>query len=90
MGFRKQSTDGGCVGFSIQLFTPLDSTSALHISLLDAPGSRGLLPAPSPLRTVRDSFPSHGSSIPKGETLLDYPLRLAPGPGHDKYLIIKF
>jgi len=30
------------------------------------PGSRGLLPAPSPLRTVRDSFPSYGSSLSKG------------------------
>lgn len=28
-------------------------------------GSRELLPAPSPLRTVRASFPAHGSSIPK-------------------------
>jgi len=28
-------------------------------------GSRGLLPAPSPLRTVRESFPSHGSSLSK-------------------------
>ena len=26
------------------------------------PGSQGLSPVPSPLRTVRDSFPSHGSS----------------------------
>jgi hypothetical protein len=26
------------------------------------PGSRGLSPAPSPLRTVRASFPAHGSS----------------------------
>ena len=26
-------------------------------------GSRGLLPAPSPLRTLRDSFPSQGSSL---------------------------
>ena len=29
------------------------------------PGSQGLLPAPSPLRTVRESFPSHGSSLDK-------------------------
>jgi hypothetical protein len=29
------------------------------------PGSRGLLPAPSPLRTGHDSFPSHGSSPSK-------------------------
>jgi hypothetical protein len=26
-------------------------------------GSRGMLPSPSPLRTVLESFPSHGSSL---------------------------
>jgi len=29
-------------------------------------GSRGLLPAPSPLRTVHESFLSHGSVLRKG------------------------
>ena len=27
-----------------------------------APGSQGMLPSPSPLRTVQESLPSHGSS----------------------------
>ena len=31
-------------------------------------GSRGLLPAPSPLRTVRATFTAHGSSISKGHS----------------------
>jgi hypothetical protein len=35
------------------------------IQALDTPGSRGLLPTPSPLRTGHDSFPSHGSSPSK-------------------------
>ena len=30
-------------------------------------GSQGLLPAPSPLRHVRESFPSYGSSISKAK-----------------------
>jgi hypothetical protein len=30
------------------------------------PGSRGLLPAPSPLGTVHAAFAAHGSSISKG------------------------
>ena len=29
---------------------------------LEAPGSQGMLPYPSPLRTVHESLPSHGSS----------------------------
>ena len=29
---------------------------------LAAPGSQGMLPCPSPLRTVHESLPSHGSS----------------------------
>ncbi len=33
------------------------------VQVIYSPGSRGLFPAPSPLRTVLDSFPSHGSSI---------------------------
>jgi len=37
----------------------------LYIQLPNRPGSRGLLPAPSPLRTGHDSFPSHGSSPSK-------------------------
>jgi len=28
-----------------------------------APGSQGMLPCPSPLRTVPESLPSHGSSL---------------------------
>src|SRR5262249_49338912 len=28
----------------------------------EAPGSQGMLPHPSPLRTVHESLPSHGSS----------------------------
>jgi hypothetical protein len=36
-------------------------------------GSRELLPAPSPLRTVHDSFPSHGSSISKANPYQDDP-----------------
>jgi hypothetical protein len=28
----------------------------------EAPGSQGMLPCPSPLRTVHESLPSHGSS----------------------------
>ena len=31
----------------------------------EMPGSRGLLPAPSPLRTLRETFASQGSSIDK-------------------------
>jgi hypothetical protein len=31
-----------------------------------SPGRRGVLRPPVPLRTVRDSFPSYGSSLPKG------------------------
>lgn len=30
------------------------------------PGRRGISRSPVPLRTVRDSFPSYGSSLPKG------------------------
>ena len=41
---------------------------------LVAPGrARGLRPS-SPLRTVRDSFPSYGSSLPKGLPLWGSPL----------------
>ena len=35
------------------------------------PGSRGLLPAPSPLRTGHDSFPSHGSSPSKANLCIE-------------------
>jgi hypothetical protein len=34
-------------------------------ALEDAPGRRERLPAHAPLRTVRESFPSHGSSLSK-------------------------
>ena len=34
-------------------------------------GKSGLLPAQTPLRTVHDSFPSHGSSIPESSNLSD-------------------
>ncbi len=40
------------------------------------PGSRGLLPAPSPLRTVRDSFPSHSSSPSKASLGIEATRRL--------------
>ena len=38
--------------------------------------SRGLLPAPSPLRTVRDSFPSHSSSPSKANLGIEVTRRL--------------
>jgi hypothetical protein len=36
--------------------------NARHEPLPEAPGSQGMLPYPSPLRTVHESRPSHGSS----------------------------
>ena len=39
--------------------------------LRQLPGSRGLSQAPSPLRTVLDSFPSYGSSPSEGLTYCD-------------------
>ena len=52
MGVVKKSTISEVVGCDISNKTKYHST----------PGSRGPFLAPSPLRTVRDSFPSHGSS----------------------------
>jgi hypothetical protein len=40
------------------------------------PGSRGPLPAPSPLRPVHDSFPSHGSSPSKANLCIKETRRL--------------
>ena len=39
-----------------------------------APGRRGRLPAHAPLRTVRESFPSHGSSLSKAALVRADPL----------------
>jgi hypothetical protein len=38
-------------------------------AVTDAPGRRERLPAHAPLRTVRDSFPSHGSSLASPDLL---------------------
>ena len=40
----------------------------------DAPGRRERLPAHAPLRTVRESFPSHGSSLSKAKLVGARPL----------------
>jgi hypothetical protein len=40
----------------------------LIIIVAFTPGRSGVLPPLSPLRTVRDSFPSYGSSLSKGNS----------------------
>ena len=48
-----------------KLLPTLDIGSHINASLQllpKAPGSQGMLPSPSPLRTVHESRPSHGSS----------------------------
>jgi hypothetical protein len=40
-----------------------------------APGRPKRSPAQAPLRTVRESFPSHGSSLSKGQSYHGYPGR---------------
>jgi hypothetical protein len=49
--------------------------------LPEAPGSQGMLPGPSPLRTVPESLPSHGSS-PYCLLAMSLVVRMMPPPMH--------
>jgi hypothetical protein len=51
--------------FLALIFPDYVRTTTCNLHFCERPGSRGLLPAPSPLRTGHDSFPSQGSSPSK-------------------------
>ena len=59
-----------------KILVNLDISYSTKIELLKTPGSRGPFLAPSPLRTVRDSFPSHSSSPSKADLGIEVTRRL--------------
>ena len=55
--------------------------------LPEAPGSQGMLPGPSPRRTVHESLPSHGSS-PSCLLSMSLVVRLMTPPMHKHAMLL--